>query len=60
VEEITAFVGANSLAYLPLEDLVASTGRPASDYCLACFDGDYPIEIPAMTRQGKLRLESGS
>ncbi len=58
VEEVREFIGADSLAYLSLEDLVESTGRPRSDYCLACFDGEYPIEIPDSVKQGKLALES--
>lgn len=57
VEETRAFIGADSLAYLPLEDLVASTGRPASEFCRACFDGEYPIEVPESVRRGKLALE---
>ncbi|MRS11939.1 MAG: amidophosphoribosyltransferase [Actinobacteria bacterium] len=58
VEEIRDFVGATSLAYLPLDDLVASTGCPAGMFCRACFDGQYPIEVPESVRQGKLSLES--
>ncbi len=57
VEETRAFIGADSLAYLPLEDLVASTGRPAGEFCRACFDGEYPIEVPESVRRGKLALE---
>ena len=38
--------------------MVASTGRTAEEYCMACFDGNYPIEIPEPVRTGKLRLES--
>jgi amidophosphoribosyltransferase len=57
VEEIRDFVGADSLAYLPLAELVASTGRPADEFCLACFDGNYPIEVPESVRRGKLSLE---
>jgi amidophosphoribosyltransferase len=57
LEEIRDFIGADSLAYLPLEDLVASTGRPAEDFCTACFSGDYPVEVPESVRRGKLRLE---
>ncbi len=58
VEEIREFVGADSLAYLSLEGMVDATGAPASDFCLACFNGDYPIEIPEAVRRGKLALES--
>jgi amidophosphoribosyltransferase len=46
VEEIRAFIGADSLAYLSLPALVGATGAPADTYCRACFDGEYPIPIP--------------
>jgi amidophosphoribosyltransferase len=46
VEEVCDFVGADSLAYLSLDALVASTGRPKASLCRACFDGDYPIPVP--------------
>jgi len=46
VEEVRAFVGADSLAYLELEDLVESTGSTAGEFCRACFDGEYPVPIP--------------
>ncbi|MBN2247879.1 MAG: amidophosphoribosyltransferase [Coriobacteriia bacterium] len=57
VEQIAEFIGADSVAFLELEDLVASTGRPAGDLCTACFNGAYPIDIPDSLRRGKLRLE---
>jgi amidophosphoribosyltransferase len=57
-EEIGAFIGADSIAYLPLDDLVASTGLDACELCTACFDGEYPIDIPERVRRGKLSLES--
>ena len=46
IAEIREFVGADSLAYLSLESLVAATKRPWSALCRACFDGDYPIPVP--------------
>ena len=58
LDEVREFIGADSLAYLALEDLVESTGRPADEFCRACFDGEYPIEVPEAMRRGKLRLES--
>ncbi len=45
-EEIRDFTGADSLAYLSLDDLVTSTGRPKDSLCRACFDGVYPIPVP--------------
>lgn len=46
VEEIREHIGADSLAYLSLDGLVASTGLPGQNFCLACFNGEYPIDIP--------------
>jgi amidophosphoribosyltransferase len=58
IEEIREHVDADSLAYLSVEDMVVATDAPADSYCLACFTGDYPIDIPDSVRQGKMALES--
>ncbi|MDZ4169249.1 MAG: amidophosphoribosyltransferase [Coriobacteriia bacterium] len=58
VEQIREHIGADSLAYLSLDGLVSATGQPKDRFCLACFDGKYPIEIPVSVRDGKLALES--
>ncbi len=55
VDEIRAYVGADSLGYLSQEGMIEATGRPASEFCAACFDGDYPIPIPE--HAGKFVLE---
>jgi amidophosphoribosyltransferase len=57
IEEVREFIGADSLAYLSVADMVAATGAPHDDYCLACFNGEYPIEIPESVKAGKLSLE---
>jgi amidophosphoribosyltransferase len=57
VDEVREFIGADSLAYLSVDDMVASAGRSAEDYCMACFTGEYPIEIPEPVKRGKLALE---
>ena len=44
VEEIAAYLGLDSLHYLSLEGLVKATGKERKDFCLACFDGIYPVE----------------
>lgn len=46
VAEIADFVGADTLAYLSEDALVAATGRPRDDLCMACFDGRYPVPVP--------------
>ncbi len=55
VEEIRQFVGGDSLGYLSLDGMVAATGAPRGDFCRACFDGEYPIEVPEGA--GKFLLE---
>jgi amidophosphoribosyltransferase len=55
VEEIRRFVGADSLGYLSLDGMVGATGAPKDDFCRACFDGEYPIEVPEGA--GKFLLE---
>ncbi|MFO8008721.1 MAG: amidophosphoribosyltransferase [Candidatus Brocadiia bacterium] len=43
VGEIAEFIGVDSLAYQTVEGLVRALPGPAEDYCLACFEGDYPV-----------------
>jgi amidophosphoribosyltransferase len=57
VDEICASIGADSLAYISLEELTASTTLPGERLCRACFNGDYPIELPAPELIGKHLLE---
>lgn len=46
VEEIRRSVGADSLGYLSVEGMVEASGQDASELCMACFTGDYPIAPP--------------
>ncbi len=57
VDEIRASIGADSLAYIELDSLVDATTVPADRLCRACFDGEYPIELPAPELLGKHMLE---
>jgi amidophosphoribosyltransferase len=57
VDEIRASIGADSLAYIELDALVDATTVPADRLCRACFDGQYPIELPAPELLGKHMLE---
>ena len=51
VEEIARIVGADTLGYLPLEDVtLVGEGGYCGGYCTACFDGDYPTEAPVRTK----------
>ena len=50
IEEIRQFIGADSLAYLRLEGLLAAFDQPG-DYCTGCFSGKYPAETAEPTRR---------
>jgi amidophosphoribosyltransferase len=57
VDEICAKVGADSLAYLSLEGMVASTNVDREKFCTACFSSEYPIPVPAHVAVTKHMLE---
>ena len=44
VEEIRKFLDLDGLGYLSVEGMVAATGLSESNFCLACFDGRYPVQ----------------
>jgi amidophosphoribosyltransferase len=45
VEEIRAFVGADSLGYLSLESLRRAIGDGERQFCTSCYTGHYPTEL---------------
>ena len=47
VEEIRKHLGATTLGYLSIEGTVRAVGGEKSGFCLACFNGEYPIPVPA-------------
>jgi amidophosphoribosyltransferase len=46
VESVRRVIGADTLAYVSLDDMIAASEQPASRLCTACFTGKYPIPIP--------------
>ena len=59
MDAVRDFIGADSLAYLTIADMVeAIDSGHEEDFCLACFDGEYPVEIPESVKRGKLALET--
>ena len=56
VDDIGGYLGLDSLNYLSLEGMVASTGFKKPTFCLACFNGDYPV--PPDLNFKKLGLEN--
>ncbi len=50
-EEICQYLSADSLGYLSPAGMIAATGGKAGDFCLACYDGDYPVPYsPALEK----------
>ncbi len=59
IEEIRKFIGADGLHYLSQEGLLKAFNKELSQctFCTACFDGNYPIEVPALGSESKFMLE---
>lgn len=49
VEAIRDYLNADSLHYLSTEGIVAATGLPKESFCLACWDGNYPVPYDPAT-----------
>src|SRR3954452_5623391 len=51
MEDICKYLGVDSLGYLDVEGMVRATGKPLNSFCLACFNGDYPLPVdPALDK----------
>ncbi len=53
VEEIRDFIGLDSLNYLSLDGLLKGAGatRDNHPFCMACFDGNYPVQLKEEVRK---------
>jgi amidophosphoribosyltransferase len=49
LDEIRQYLNADSLAYLSMDGMVKATGLPKDSFCLACYDGNYPVNYDPMT-----------
>ncbi len=53
-EELTKFLGLDSLHYLSIEGMLEASGveNPEDNFCKACFDGCYPVAFdPNLSKQ---------
>ncbi len=53
-EQIRKFIGADTLHYLSNEGMMRGVGGTRSEFCAACFDGNYPTPLFDMDREGEL------
>lgn len=42
IEQIRQYLNADSLHYLSKEGMIRATGLAPDDFCMACYDGNYP------------------
>ncbi|HEY8740591.1 MAG TPA: hypothetical protein VIN56_08375 [Candidatus Dormibacteraeota bacterium] len=54
--EICEMIGADSLVYLGMPGLVKAVDHAIDNFCLACFDGEYPVSVPIQLEMDKLSL----
>ena len=57
LDEIRKSIGADSLAYISLDQLIESTNIAEDRLCRACFDGMYPVELSEEQKFGMQVLD---
>ncbi len=62
LEEVGKYLRVDSLSYLSIEAMMRATEGKSSDFCKACFDGQYPLGLGGQVGEqlllDKLALES--
>lgn len=53
VEDIRRHLGVETLGYLSLEGMVRAAGGDSTEFCHACFSGQYPTAIPDESSSGR-------
>jgi amidophosphoribosyltransferase len=46
-DQIAKHLGVDSLRFQKIESMVEATGYKMTDFCLACFNDDYPTQLPS-------------
>lgn len=60
VEETAQKIGVDSLGYLSVESVKQiAKGVHGTGYCTACFDGNYPTEIPTEPKKNRFETKIG-
>jgi amidophosphoribosyltransferase len=63
LDEICRYLNADSLGYLSEEGMVRATGLPRQGFCMACYNGKYPVPYDAeldrnIMKRRRVRIES--
>jgi len=59
LEAIREYLNADSLHYLSQEGLVQATGLPAQSFCMACYDGNYPVAYDPSLSKHSIERRNG-
>ena len=54
VDEIAKMLKVDSLGYLSIKGLVDLLNAPHKEFCLGCFNCDYPVDVPEQMSRLKL------
>ena len=55
LEELRTLIDADSLHYVSVDGLAKAIGMPREQLCLACFTGEYPIDVSKAPRSREKR-----
>ncbi|HUE36746.1 MAG TPA: amidophosphoribosyltransferase [Candidatus Acidoferrum sp.] len=59
LEEIQKYLNADSLHYLSQDGMVAATGLSRNAFCMACYDGNYPVPFDPAVDKHIIERRSG-
>jgi amidophosphoribosyltransferase len=59
VEEIRKYLHADSLHYLSQSGMVKATGLPKEAFCMACYDGCYPVPFDPAVNKHTIERRNG-
>ena len=59
LEEIRKYLSADSLCYLSQAGMIKATGLPASAFCMACYDGNYPVAFDPAAGKHSIERRNG-
>ncbi len=57
MEDIRKSLNVDSLKYLTINGLVKAVGESKEKFCFACFNGEYPVDIPGNPESDKYSLD---
>lgn len=57
IEEIKKYLRVDSIEYLSVETMLDAANKPEMSFCMACFNGDYPIQFEESNDNQKYLFE---